>query len=78
MPSGFIIGWLAGFWIALLIIFVLLAIFGPIELYLMYRGIRPWKFFKGKPLKLVAKIFLLEGYNMAGYYLLGALVALLL
>jgi len=62
---------------ALLVAFTILAIVGPIELYLMYRGVRPWKFFKGKPPKLVAKIFLLEGYNAIGYFLLGALLALL-
>ena len=77
LPAGFVIGWFAGFWMALLIVFIILAIVGPIELYLMYRGVRPWRFFKGKPPKLVAKIFLLEGYNAIGYYLLGALLALL-
>ncbi len=77
LPAGFILGWFAGFWIALLIVFAVLALLGPIELYLMYRGIKPWKFFKRKPLKLVAKIFLLEGYNVIGYFLLGALLALL-
>ncbi len=62
---------------ALLIVFVILALLGPIELYLMHRGVKPWKFFKGKSLKLVTKIFLLEGYNAIGYYLFGALLALL-
>jgi len=74
MPAGFIIGWFAGFWIALAIMFAILALLGPIELYLMCRGVKPWKFFK-KPSKLVAKIFLLEGYNAIGYYLLGAAMA---
>lgn len=78
LPAGFVIGWFEGFWMALLIVFVILAIVGPIELYLMHRGVKPWRFFKGKPLKLVAKIFLLEGYNATGYYLLGALLALLI
>ena len=77
LPAGFVIGWFAGFWMAFLIAFAILAIVGPIELYLMHRGVRPWRFFKGKPPKLVAKIFLLEGYNAIGYYLLGALLALL-
>ena len=77
LPAGFVIGWFAGFWMALAIAFAILALLGPVELYLMYRGVRPWRFFKGNPLKLVAKIFLLEGYNALGYYLLGALLALL-
>ena len=78
MPAGFVMGWLAGFWIALSIALVLLALLEPVEIYLMYRGIRPWRFFKGKRLKLVVRIFLLEGYNVIGYYLLGASLALLL
>lgn len=75
LPAGFVIGWFAGFWVALAIAFAILALMGPIELYLMHRGVRPWRFFKRKPPKLVAKIFLLEGYNAIGYYLLGALLA---
>ena len=75
MPAGFVIGWFAGFWIALAIMLAILALLGPIELYLMCRGVKPWKFFKRKPSKLVAKIFLLEGYNAIGYYLFGAALA---
>ncbi len=75
MPCGFILGWFAGFLVALLTALAILAIFGPIEFYLMCRGVKPWKFFKRRPPKLVAKIFLLEGYNAVGYYLLGALLA---
>ena len=77
LPAGFVIGWFAGFWMALLIAFAILAFLGPVELYLMYRGVRPWRFFKRRPLELVTKIFLLEGYNAIGYYLFGALLALL-
>lgn len=77
LPAGFVIGWFAGFWMALLIAFAILAFLGPVELYLMYKGVRPWRYFKRRPLKLVTKIFLLEGYNAIGYYLLGALLALL-
>ena len=72
MPCGFIIGWFTGFWTALLIALTVLVILGPVELYLMCRGVRPWKFFKRRPSKVVAKIFLLEGYNAVGYYLFGA------
>lgn len=77
LPAGFVIGWFAGFWIALLIAFAILAFLGPVELYLMYKGVRPWRYFKRRPLKLVTKIFLLEGYNAIGYYLFEALLALL-
>lgn len=77
MPAGFIVGWFAGFLMALVIMLAILALLGPIELYLMYRGTKPWKFFKGKSLKLVTKIFLLEGYNAIGYFLLGAGLAAL-
>jgi len=77
LPAGFVIGWFAGFWMAFLIAFVILAIVGPVEFYLMYRGIRPWRFFKRSPPQLVAKIFLLEGYNAIGYYSLGALLGLM-
>jgi hypothetical protein len=72
LPVGFLIGRLMGFVPALLIVLGVLATVGPIEFYLMSRGVRPWRFFKGKDRKLVAKIFLLEGYNVIGYYLLGA------
>jgi hypothetical protein len=72
LPVGFLIGRLMGFVPALLIVLGVLAVVGPIEFYLMSRGVRPWRFFKGKDRKLVAKIFLLEGYNVVGYYLLGA------
>ena len=77
MPIGFIIGWFTGFWTALLIALTVLVILGPVELYLMCRGVRPWKFFKRRPSKVVAKIFLLEGYNAIGYFLLGAALAAL-
>ena len=77
LPAGFVIGWFAGVWMALAIVFVVLALMGPIELYLMCRGVRPWRFFKRKPTKLVAKIFLLEGYNAVSYYLLGTLLAVI-
>ena len=72
LPAGFVIGRFVGFVPALLIVLGILALVGPIEFYLMSRGTRPWRFFKGKDQKLVAKIFLLEGYNVIGYYLLGA------
>ena len=69
LPAGFLMGWLTGVRLALLIFFVLFALIGPIELYLMYRGVRPWRFMEGKQFKLVAKVFLLESYNIAGYVL---------
>ncbi|KUO41066.1 MAG: hypothetical protein AVW06_01885 [Hadesarchaea archaeon DG-33-1] len=75
IPAGFAISWLAGFWPTFLIALIVLALLGPIELYLMCRGVWPWKFFVGRPFKSTTKIFLLEGYNAIGYYLLGALLA---
>ena len=72
LPAGFVIGRFVGFPLALLLVLAVLALIGPIELYLMSRGVRPWRFFKGKNPRLVVKIFLLEGYNAIGYYLLGA------
>lgn len=78
LPAGFIIGWFAGFPLAVLLVLGVLATFGPIELYLMIRGVRPWKFFKRKSPKFVAKIFLLEGYNAISYFVLGAAIGALL
>ncbi|MDI6642745.1 MAG: hypothetical protein QMD95_01655 [Candidatus Hodarchaeaceae archaeon] len=72
LPAGFIIGRFAGFILALLLMLAVLAVLGPIELWLMIKGVRPWKFFRGKDPIFVAKIFLLEGYNAVGYFLLGA------
>ncbi len=77
LPAGFIICWFSNFLTALILILLVLAVIGPLELYLMHLGVRPWKFLKQKPQKLVTKIFLLEGYNAIGYYLLGALLTLL-
>lgn len=76
LPAGFIICWFSDFLTALLLILFVLAVIGPLELYLMHRGTRPWMFLKRKSPKLVTKIFLFEGYNAIGYYLLGALLAL--
>ncbi|KXB03353.1 hypothetical protein AKJ47_02430 [candidate division MSBL1 archaeon SCGC-AAA261G05] len=78
LPVGFVLSWVLNLEMVLLIIIVTLALVGPIELYLMYRGFGPWKFFRGKPLKIVAKIFLLEAYNVVGYFLLGVLLQLLI
>jgi hypothetical protein len=78
MPAGFIVSWVAGFRAAFLIALAILGLIGPVEFYLMCRGVRPWKFFARKPVKSTAKIFLLEGYNAIGYYLLGATLAALL
>jgi hypothetical protein len=77
LPASFILAWFAGFWRALVIMLGVFALLGPLELYLMFRAVRPWKFFSSKPRKLVTKIFLLEGYNVVSYYLFGAALALL-
>lgn len=46
LPAGFIASWVIGFWYAILIFFLVFAAFGPLELYLMVRGVRPWGFLK--------------------------------
>ncbi|MDI6886456.1 MAG: hypothetical protein QMD22_08995 [archaeon] len=78
LPAGFIASWVIGFWYAILIFFLVFAAFGPLELYLMVRGVRPWGFFKGISKDVIAKIFLLESYNIIGYLLLGMMLAWLL
>ncbi|KXB03560.1 hypothetical protein AKJ45_01200 [candidate division MSBL1 archaeon SCGC-AAA261F19] len=77
LPAGFILCWAINLKAVVAVIIATLALIGPIELYLMYRGVGPWEFFRGRSLKVVAKIFLLEAYNSIGYLLLGALVQLL-
>lgn len=77
LPAGFILGRFTGFVQALLLVLAVLAVLGPIELCLMIRGVRPWRFFRGKDPKFVAKIFLLEGYNVIGYFLLGAVIGVI-
>lgn len=77
LPVGFVIFWLLEPLAVLGLLIGIAALAGPIELYLMYRGIGPWKFFKGKSLKTVARIFLLEGCNCFGYLLLGGLIEIL-
>lgn len=77
MLVGFIASWFVGFKLAVAFILLAAAIALPPEFYLMSRGVKPWKFFKGKPTKIVAKIFLLECYNVFCYYLLGVALAAL-
>ena len=78
LPVGFFICWCTSFLVALIAVLCALAAVGPLELHLMWRGFGPWRFFKRKPKQVVAKIFLLEAYNMLGYFLLGALLRLLI
>jgi hypothetical protein len=78
LPIGFFICWYAGLLMVLIVALAALALVGPLELCLMWRGFGPWKFFRGKPRRAVTKIFLLEAYNMLGYFLLGALLELLI
>lgn len=74
LPVGAVLGWYAGLPMVLVIIAAVLALIGPLELYLMWRGVGPWKFFREKPRGVVTKIFLLEAYNVVGYLLLGAVI----
>ena len=75
LPVGFAASWFLGPLVSALIALAVLVFFGPIELYLMVRGSRPWKFLAQKPQKLVTEIFLLESYNLLAYYALGVLMA---
>ena len=74
LPAGLATGWILNFPAAVLIILAACAIAGPPELLLMARGVAPWKFFHGQPLRTICTVFLLEAYNAAGYFLLGALI----
>ena len=78
LPAGFVVGLIFGFWTSLKILLIAFCISAPPEFYLMARGNPPWRFFKNRPARTIAKIFLLEGYNAAGYYLLGAALGSLL
>jgi hypothetical protein len=78
MPAGFALCWYAGFLMTFAIALVALVLVGPIELHFMRKGTWPWRFFRGKPRKVVTRIFLLEGYNAVGYFLLGAALGLLI
>ncbi|MEW6593088.1 MAG: hypothetical protein AB1305_05390 [Candidatus Hadarchaeota archaeon] len=77
LPAGFIMGWSVGFLLAFITVLVVFAVVGPIEFFMMRRGVKPWRFFRGKPGGSIAEIFLLEGYNAITYYLLGAALATL-
>lgn len=78
LPVGFVLGALLGFAGATLIVLVSFGVVGPIELLLMRRGVRPWRFFKRGKKRAIFRVFLLEGYNAIGYYLIGAGLASLL
>ena len=75
LPIGFATCRFLGPLASALIALAVLVFVGPIELRLMLRGSRPWKFLARKPRKVVTKIFLLESYNLTAYYALGVLVA---
>ena len=75
LPVGFATCWFLGPPVSAVIALAVLVFVGPIELCLMFRGSRPWRFLARKPRKVVTKIFLLEGYNLTAYYALGVLVA---
>ena len=75
LPVGFVACWFLGPLASALIALAMLVLVGPIELCLMFWGSRPWKFLARKPRRVVAKIFLLENYNLLAYYALGVLVA---
>ncbi|KXA89805.1 hypothetical protein AKJ57_04860 [candidate division MSBL1 archaeon SCGC-AAA259A05] len=78
LPAGLVLGMLLDLKMVFIIIAGIFALVGPAEFYLMYRGVGPWKFFRGKSWTVVSKIFLMEAYNAIGYYILGALIALVI
>ncbi len=77
LPAGFLLGrWLGALRaLSLFLLGVLLG--GPVEVLLMWRGKTPWPFLRGKGGKLLVRIFLLEGYNVLGYFALGLLLGVL-
>jgi hypothetical protein len=74
LPVGFVLSQLLGFGLTLAIMLLVFAVLGPLELWLMLRGTTPWKFFAGAEPETVVRIFVLEFYNVMGYYLMGALL----
>ena len=78
LSAGFVIGKFIVLVNAFLIALAVLAVLGSIDLYAMSKCVRPWKYFKGKEIKSVAKIFMLEGHNVVWYYLFGAALAAVL
>jgi len=77
LPAGFLLGrWLGP--LKAFSIFLLAMLFaGPLEVLLMSRGKTPWRFLRGKGKGLLMEVFLLEGYNALGYFMLGAMLGLL-
>ncbi|MBS3815514.1 MAG: hypothetical protein KGY45_03000 [Hadesarchaea archaeon] len=78
LPASFILSWVIDLQTTLIIITITFLIVGPIELYLMYLGIGPWKFFKEKSISVVSRIFLLETYNVVLYLILGVILGFLI
>jgi len=73
------VGTVAGYYLGLdsLLLFLGVApMAGALEFLLMCKGVRPWSFFKGKPRKVVAKVFLLEAYNCFAYFVLGMFIGI--
>lgn len=75
------LGTLGGYFLGTRILLLYALAFLPAaaaELFLMARGCRPWTFFRGKPLKTVVLVFLLEAYNVTLYFMVGVLLGILL
>lgn len=75
------VGAIAGKYLGVRSLMLFLGVFplaGALELYLMWKGVKPWGFFRGKPRKSVTKIFLLEAYNCFNYFALGVLIGVIL
>ena len=71
LPVGLILSHVAGWLIAVLLFAIIMLVCDPVELYLMRRGVFPWRFLKGVRSEVVIPSCLLGTYNAAGHFLLG-------
>ncbi len=71
-PIGTASGYFLGLKLTLVIWLIAFSLGGSLELFLMMKGCRPWNFFRSVPRAAVIRVFLLEAYNVTGYFVLGA------
>lgn len=74
---GFVAAFLFSFEYAILLFVVFAIITTPIEILLAMRGMRPWKFLKGKKKTYVYSLFLCMITNVLIHYTIGASFTLL-
>lgn len=78
LPAGLVLGAAVGLAVAVQAVIFGFSLAVAVELPLMMRGKWVWKFFREKDPDVVAKIFLLEGFNAVGYFFLGVALGILL